>query len=432
MKTRALILVVVLWLLPAAAPGQTPSMEPIPRGGLPIVKVLIDCLDLSCDHDYFTGEIGYVDHVRTREDADVHVVITSKETGSGGHEFTLRFVGRGPFAGQDDELAATASQGDSEEQQRRLLGNMVKLGLVRYVSHSARAQDLDIRSRAGAASAAAAPPQKDPWDSWVFRLSSNGRVEGEESNASSSISGELAANRTTEAWKVNLAANGSFEKSRYTFSDGSEYRSETRSYGADALVVKSVSSRWSAGLMASAASSTYYNQSIVVRAAPAVEWNLFPYSEYARRQLTLRYELGFNANWYRSVTIYDKESEQLFDQKFRVGVDLKQPWGSVSLTTEAAQYLSRLSQRHLLASAEVDVRLFKGCSLNMFGSTSRLHDQVYLARNEASEEEVLVRQRQLATSYRYSLWVGLSYSFGSMHNNVVNTRIASERRMMWM
>lgn len=439
MFLRAIILIpaVLLTLSPALAGAQAPTAPEAPArsGRLDVVKLLFDCLDFHCDQDYLRGELPYVDHVRNREDADVHVVITSKETGSGGHEFTLRFIGRGPFAGQDDQLSCTAGANDTEEQQRRILGRMLKLGLVRYVSHSSRAGELEVSSLASArptAQSASKGTAKDPWNFWVFRMSSNGRLEGEESNRTHAVSGEVSANRTTDAWKINLSASGSYSNSRYTFSDGSEWESTSRSYGMDGLVVKSVNAHWSAGVMASAASSTFFNQELVLRAAPAVEWNLFPYSEYARRQLTLRYEVGFNANRYRSETIYGKTSEELLDHKLKLGVDLKQPWGSVSVNLEGAQYLPDTEQKHFLASAEMDVRLFKGCSLNLWGSTSRLHDQIYLAREAASEEEVLVRQRQLATSYRYSLWVGISYAFGSMHNNVVNTRLSSGRRMMMM
>jgi hypothetical protein len=53
---------------------------------------------------------------------------------------------------------------------------------------------------------------------------------------------------------------------------------------------------------------------------------------------------------------------------------------------------------------------------------SRIRNQLYLPRGEATDEEILVRQRQLATSYQYYISVGFSYSFGSIYNNVVNTR----------
>ena len=70
----------------------------------------------------------------------------------------------------------------------------------------------------------------------------------------------------------------------------------------------------------------------------------------------------------------------------------------------------------------MDVRLFKGFTFDMFGSVSRRRDQLSLRRGTASTEEILVRQRELATGYSYDIGFGLSYSFGSIYNNVVNPR----------
>ena len=61
----------------------------------------------------------------------------------------------------------------------------------------------------------------------------------------------------------------------------------------------------------------------------------------------------------------------------------------------------------------------------MFASIGRPRDQLYLPRAGATPEEILVRQQQLATTYRYSINFGLSYSFGSIFNNVVNPRFGS-------
>jgi hypothetical protein len=58
----------------------------------------------------------------------------------------------------------------------------------------------------------------------------------------------------------------------------------------------------------------------------------------------------------------------------------------------------------------------------MDGGWSRIRDQIYLRAGEATDEEILLRRRQLATGYRYRFSAGLSYTFGSIFNNVVNTR----------
>jgi len=48
-----------------------------------------------------------------------------------------------------------------------------------------------------------------------------------------------------------------------------------------------------------------------------------------------------------------------------------------------------------------------------------------LPRGGASLEEVLLQRRELQTQYSYWGNVGVSYSFGSIYNNVVNSRFGS-------
>ncbi|MDA0334911.1 MAG: hypothetical protein O2782_07090 [bacterium] len=53
----------------------------------------------------------------------------------------------------------------------------------------------------------------------------------------------------------------------------------------------------------------------------------------------------------------------------------------------------------------------------------RINDQLSLAVGGATLEEVLLRRRELATDYKVWSRAGLSYTFGSIYNNVVNTRL---------
>ena len=68
------------------------------------------------------------------------------------------------------------------------------------------------------------------------------------------------------------------------------------------------------------------------------------------------------------------------------------------------------------------MRLFKGFSFNIYGDYSRIRDQINLRKGGASEEEVLLRQRQLATGFEYFAGFGVTYRFGSIYNNIVNPR----------
>ena len=69
-----------------------------------------------------------------------------------------------------------------------------------------------------------------------------------------------------------------------------------------------------------------------------------------------------------------------------------------------------------------NIQLVKGLRFNLFGSYSRVRDQLSLAKGNVSEEDLLLRLRQLKTAYKYFFVTGLSYTFGSIFNNVVNPR----------
>src|ERR1043165_9572245 len=64
------------------------------------VRVFLDCPDSFCDFDDYHTEITFVNWVRDRADAQVHVLITTQTT-SGGQEFTLAFIGLERYAHTD-------------------------------------------------------------------------------------------------------------------------------------------------------------------------------------------------------------------------------------------------------------------------------------------------------------------------------------------
>ena len=48
--------------------------------------------------------------------------------------------------------------------------------------------------------------------------------------------------------------------------------------------------------------------------------------------------------------------------------------------------------------------------------------QIHLPLNGATYEEIILRQKELESNFNYSCSLGISYTFGSMKNNVVNPR----------
>jgi hypothetical protein len=138
--------------------------------------------------------------------------------------------------------------------------------------------------------------------------------------------------------------------------------------------------------------------------------------------LTLQYTLGADSHDYKEETVFGKLKDKLIDHRLGTSLSLRQPWGTTTASVDLSEYLSDMHKYSVSAFGAANIRLFKGFSFNVFTNLSRTRDQIYLRRGEASTEEILVRQRQLATGYQYFLNFGISYSFGSIFNNIVNPR----------
>ena len=97
----------------------------------------------------------------------------------------------------------------------------------------------------------------------------------------------------------------------------------------------------------------------------------------------------------------------------------------MNVFSSLSQHLNHLDRYHVEVYSQADVRLFKGFSFNVFAEYSKIKDQISLRKDGASAEDVLLRLRQLATGYSYSVNFGISYRFGSIFNNIVNPRFGN-------
>lgn len=399
-----------------------------------VLRVFLDCQNVYCDFDFFRTDITFVDWVRDRKDADVHLLVTSQRTGSGGNEYTLTFAGQQRFAGSDQVLKYVSGPTATDDERRQGLAGHFKLGLARYAASTAIAGRLRISYNAPTRQDSAKKPVRDPWNYWVFRMRMNGNLNGESRSSRENFNGNLSANRTTERWKVRLSSNGSYGQSQYIFrgayidSNGDTVitadtsRSYSHSYGGSTLVVKSLGEHWSAGVNGSVRSSSYANQKLSAQVGPALEYDLFPYSQSTRRQLTFRYGINANRFLYEEETIFGLSRENRWDHSLLVSFDTKQKWGSASLSASGSQYFFDLSKHNINLFGNGEFRIYKGLSFNFFGSYSLVSDQLALARTQVSPLQTVLGLREIETSYRYFTFFGLSYTFGSIFNNVVNPR----------
>jgi hypothetical protein len=174
-----------------------------------------------------------------------------------------------------------------------------------------------------------------------------------------------------------------------------------------------------------ASSSTYSNRNLALSVGPAIEYDVWPYAESTRRQLRINYALNAEHDDYTDVTLYGKTVETLYSQVLNVSLGLRETFGTVNVSLSGTQYLHDLRKYDVGLSGAVQFRVAKGLSFNAGGSYSRIRDQLYLSAAGATPEEILVQLRQLATDYNYFMSFGLSYTFGSIYNNIVNPRFGS-------
>ncbi len=372
----------------------------------------------------YRTDIAFVDHVRERSAADVHVLITRQTTGGGGASFALAFYGQRRFVGVNDTLAVSTPQGTTEDEQRHALARAIKLGLARYLARTAEGARATVSVEQGASGGRAAVSARDLWNAWVFRIGANVNAQRERDFGNNYIYGSVNASCVTQEWKSNFRLSENYSDQSFTI-DGDRITSVKRNFGGATQQVRSLGEHWSAGFLAAAGSSTYLNEHLFANAAPAVQYDVYPYRESTRHALTFLYSAGIRHFRYDDTTVYFKTRETLPYESLTANLSQKQKWGSLSFEVNGTHYLNDLGKSRLVFYPEADVRLIKGLSLNLFGNYTVLHDQLYLPKGDLTREEVLLRQSQAATSYTAFLYLGISYTFGSVLNNVVNPRFTS-------
>ncbi len=414
-------------LLAAVALPLALAQDPVPLGPPPgghgpgPLRLFLDCPAFICDLDFLRTEITFVDYMRDRHDAQVYLLVTSQETGGGGSEYTLTFVGLEQFSGSTDTLRYHSSPADGQHQIRRGLARMINLGLARYAAATPLSEHLDLTFDQPPLGAPGQIP-RDPWNFWVFTIGGNGFFQGQQATTSRSLSGRLQANRTTDRWKINLNTNVNTSHSTYQLDSATTYVYDNNRYNGNALVVRSLGPHWSAGAQLNASSSTFENTAFKLRGGPALEYDIYRYDESTRRLVTFNYFIGVEAVSYNDTTIFDRTAEQHPVHVLTASVSATQPWGNVSGSITASQYLHDLSKQNVSFFGGTTLRLVRGLSLSFFGNYSIVRDQLFLPKSGATQQQILVQQQQLATNYSYFVSVGLSYTFGSIHNNIVNPR----------
>lgn len=383
------------------------------------VKSFIDCE--YCDLDFIKKEVNWINYVRDVKEAEVYVLISVRYNGGGGKEFTITFQGQQKFKGLNDSLITNTSSNTTSDEERSQLVKFLKMGLIRYVAKTPGANNINIEFE-GATSES--NPESDPWKSWVMGINFNGYFCGEESYNTTSLSTNLSAIKTTPDWKIQFYLNQNYGESTYKL-ESEKYITINRSLYFENFIAKSLGEHWSVGNTLTSNQSTYNNLSFNAACLPTVEYNIFPYSKSTRKQFRMNYAAGLSYRHYNDTTIYNKIEESLWVEKFNMAFAIMEKWGSINSSVCWSNFFYDFKKYSLSLYTSLNIRIIKGLSVQFSGDLSFIHDLRGLPKDEATTEDILLRQRQLATQYSYYTSIGLSYTFGSIYNNVVNPRFGN-------
>ena len=419
-------------LLVTALRAPATHAQDAPQSPAAPLSVYVDCRT-GCDMDFIRTEITYVNWVRDRAVADVHILLTSQEGGAGGQAITAAFLGLRSYAGRGDTLVFNTNPTTTGDERRRGVTRMIALGIVPFVARTPMGQALRITA-AGQREVQAVTqttPANDPWKAWVFEIGLNGFTNGERAYTSKELEGSFEARRVTEAWKHSVEFGYQYRHERFTdseFDSAGRVINETtvfnrrRNWSTELRSIKSISGRVSAGTQVSVVSDTYRNQDLYTQMLAALEYNMFPYSESTRRSWVFRYGIGFNSFRYTDTTIFNKTDETLPVHFVESEFELRQPWGQAFLNASHWAYVQDPAKRRTEINGNLSVRLFRGFNVNFGGGYNWIRDQLYLPKGGGNALDVLLRRRALLTGYEFFAHFGVSYTFGSIFNNVVNPR----------
>ncbi|SIS99587.1 hypothetical protein SAMN05421766_106170 [Zobellia uliginosa] len=383
------------------------------------LKLYIDC---NCDKNFLRQEIAYINHVRDQAQSNIKLFVYDIANGSGGRTYMLEFEGIEDYQEIFGKLSYETTSSMTDDEVRKGLLKKVQSGLLQYILESDMAENITYTVNDGGLGEVQEVDFRDPWNNWIFEVYGEAKLKKESSRKEFEYELGFQSDHVTEKLRIRSdvelnQANKEFVKDDETFT------SERFRYSADGSVVASLSDHWSSGIFVGVQHNTFTNIDFKYYVTPAIEYNIYPYKEVLRREIVFAYKIGYLHNDYIEPTIFEKMVEGVFNHSLDVQVRYRQPWGNVYARLRGSTFLNDFSKNRIQLNGSFSVRLLKGLAARFSGRFELIRDQINLPAGDASLEDVLLQQKQIATDYESNLSVGLSYTFGSAFNNVINTRL---------
>jgi hypothetical protein len=392
---------------------------------------LVLFLDCRCNTTVIKQQLNYYNFAIDQSQADIYVFIADQSLSGGGRRYEFDLMGQRDLAESRLEfsLSTTAVMTDAEVD--RLLADRLELSLMGFIAGTAyaeyfeltRLKDFSADTSETEELAGTQTPTADPWRGWIFEAYGNFSFEKESLRERNSYRLGMDIDHVTPDWRVRINPDW-FHEARVVKQEGEDdIKATQRRARLNWSVVKSLGQHWSAGLFNSVEENTYTNIALGVWIAPAIEYNIFSYDEVPFKEFTIAYRIGMVRNTYATETIFLETEEVLARQILDTDLRLRQTWGNVFAGVSYRNFLQDWKKNRFSINARFDVRVAKGLFVNFGGEYEIINDQISLARGDATLEEILLGQTQLATNFQLEFRLGMSYTFGALYNNIVNTRL---------
>ncbi len=429
MKIRLLILTLFISTLAYNQEVKNDTTDTNPFKLIPKMKLFIDSYVI--DMDYMRKELNHFDFVRDQKFADVHIKSRVQQTGSGGIQYELEYMGVGDFKHIYHKYTFFVSPNDTESEIRDIVLLNLTQGLMSFRSkHYEKYSYLwekqliqnDSSSNAEKEETVKKPViPKDKWNNWVFNLGMNGSLYGQETSKNYMLSGNISVKQVKKKNKFSFRLSHSYNKSVFTYGE-TDITSIAKTTEVTMTNVISISDHWSVGAFADAGSSTYSNWDFYYSIKPAIEYSIFDYEVSTKKKLTVSYMIGFSKFNYVERTIFDETDEIVWEHQLSIGGSVNQTWGNIYGNFSYEAYLKDKDLYALNFNIGANLRIISGLSFNINGNYSITNNQINLAGGDLSLEELLLRQQQVKSGYNFMVLLGFSYSFGSMFSSIVNPR----------
>jgi len=97
-------------------------------------------------------------------------------------------------------------------------------------------------------------------------------------------------------------------------------------------------------------------------------------------------------------------------------------WGSIDANVSWENYMNDFRLFNVGAYIGTSIRIVKGLSVEFYGNINIPRNQITLRKEASTPEDVLTRQHEMQSNYSLYFNAGITYTFGSIYNNVVNPR----------